>query len=80
MRDPEVKKKIRAAAEAEVREFRERRAPAAWLADLAPLGTDWRKSFLETAPYLLIPVGYPARDAGVPVIGRKPLADVRLVV
>jgi hypothetical protein len=31
------------------------RAPAAWLADLAPLGTDWRKPFLETAPYLPFP-------------------------
>jgi len=31
-------------------------------------------------PYLLIPVGYPARDARVPDIGRKPLAEVRLVV
>ena len=153
VRDPEVKRKIREAAEAEEREFYERRAPADWLADLAPLGTDWRKPFLETAPclvvvfsldyeperladgterphknyyvqesvgiavgmlltalhtaglatlthtpspmgflrgilgrpknerpYLLIPVGYPARDARVPDIGRKPLAEVRLVV
>ena len=153
VRDPEVKRKIREAAEAEEREFYERRAPADWLADLAPLGTDWRKPFLETAPclvvvfslhyeperladgterphknyyvqesvgiavgmlltalhtaglatlthtpspmgflrgilgrpknerpYLLIPVGYPARDARVPDIGRKPLAEVRIVV
>ena len=153
VRDPEVKRKIREAAEAEEREFYERRAPADWLADLVPLGTDWRKPFLETAPclvvvfsldyeperladgterphknyyvqesvgiavgmlltalhtaglatlthtpspmgflrgilgrpknerpYLLIPVGYPARDARVPDIGRKPLAEVRLVV
>jgi nitroreductase len=55
VRDPEVKRKIREAAEAEEREFYERRAPAAWLADLAPLGTDWRKPFLETAPYLPFP-------------------------
>ena len=151
--DPEVKKKIREAAEAEERDFYERRAPAEWLADLAPLGTDWHKPFLETAPYLivvfrqdyglaknpdgserkvkhyyvqesvgiacgilltalhtaglatlthtpspmgflarilgrpkherpylLIPVGYPARDARVPDIARKPLSEVRLVV
>jgi hypothetical protein len=25
-----------------------------WLEDLKPLGTDWRKPFLETAPHLII--------------------------
>jgi hypothetical protein len=25
-----------------------------WLDDLKPLGTDWRKPFLETAPFLII--------------------------
>ncbi len=153
VRDSAVKARIREAAEAEEREFYERRAPAEWLADLAPLGTDWRKPFLETAPclvvvfrldyeperladgterphkayyvqesvgiavgmlltalhaaglatlthtpspmgflrevlgrpknerpYLLIPVGYPAPDARVPDIARKPLSEVRLVV
>ena len=25
-----------------------------WLKDLAPIGTDWEKPFLETAPYLII--------------------------
>jgi hypothetical protein len=48
--DPAIKKKIREAAEAEEREFYERRAPPEWLSDLAPLGTDWHKPFLETAP------------------------------
>jgi iodotyrosine deiodinase len=153
VRDPAVKTRIREAAEAEEREFYERRAPREWLADLAPLGTDWRKPFVETAsclivvfsldyeperladgterphknyyvqesvgiavgmlltalhtaglatlthtpspmgflreilgrpknerPYLLIPVGYPAKDARVPDIARKPLGEVRLVV
>jgi nitroreductase len=151
--DPATKKRIREAAEAEEREFYERRAPAEWLADLAPLGTDWHKPFLEIAPclivvfrldyeperladgteashknyyvqesvgiavgilltalhtaglatlthtpspmaflsqilgrpknerpFLLIPVGYPAPDARVPEIVRKPLSDVRLRV
>lgn len=50
---PETKKKIRIAAEAEEREFYERRAPDEWLAALAPLGTDDKKPFLETAPYLI---------------------------
>ncbi len=54
VRDPAVKARIRAAAEAEEREFYERRATHEWLADLAPLGTDWRKPFLETAPYLVV--------------------------
>lgn len=54
VRDPEVKRRIREGAEAEEREFYERRAPAEWLDALAPLGTDWRKPFLETAPYLIV--------------------------
>lgn len=51
--DPAIKREIRAAAEAEEREFYANRAPAAWLAALAPLGTDPNKPFLETAPYLI---------------------------
>jgi nitroreductase len=155
--DPAVKQAIRAAAEAEEKESYERRMPEEWLEALAPLGTDWRKPFLETAPwliavfrmdfepapapdgiddgtlvkrknyyvaesvgiacgfllaalhvsglatlthtpspmgflnrilnrpahekpYLLIPVGYPASGARVPVISRKPLEDVMPVV
>ena len=51
--DPEVKRRIRAAAEQEEREFYEHKAPPEWLEALAPLGTDWRKPFLETAPWLI---------------------------
>lgn len=54
VRDPEVKRRIREAAEQEEREFYEKRAPADWLAALAPLGTDWHKRFLETAPCLIV--------------------------
>ena len=54
MRDPEVKRRIRAAAEEEERDFYERRATDEWLKDLAPLGTDAEKPFLETAPYLIV--------------------------
>lgn len=139
--DPVVKRSIREAAEREEQAGYERRMPDAWLADLAPLGTDWHKEFLEIAPllivvfreryrvidgvrrknyyveesvgiacgfllaalhnaglaalthtpspmgflreilrrperespYLLVPVGYPAADAVVPDIRRKPL-------
>ncbi len=153
VRDARVKRRIRAAAEAEEREFYERRVTPEWREDLAPLGTDWRKPFLETAPYLiavfrldyeledlpgggqrrhknyyvhesvgiavgmllvalhvaglatlthtpspmgflaevlgrpkherpylLIPVGYPAPGARVPVLAKKPLDEVRIVV
>lgn len=52
--DPVVKRRIREAAEAEEREFYERRAPAEWLQALAPLGTDASKPFLEVAPWLIV--------------------------
>lgn len=50
----EVKARIREAAEAEEKEFYARRATAEWLADLEPIGTDWRKPFLTEAPYLVV--------------------------
>ena len=143
--DPDVKRQIREAAEAEERASYGGRMSDEWLEALAPLGTDWRKPFLETAPWLvalfaqrtgrradgstrkhyyvqescgiaaglfiaalhpaglatlthtpspmgflreilgrpaheapfiLFPVGYPAEDARVPALERKPLADV----
>jgi iodotyrosine deiodinase len=150
VRDPDIKRRIREAAEAEERESYGHRMPEEWRQALAPLGTDWRKPFLEIAPvlivvfrvdygvgaredgrerrikhyyvsesvgiacgmllaalhwaglatlthtpspmgflsrilarpanekpYLLIPVGYPADDAMVPTIMKKPLADIR---
>jgi len=51
--DASVKRRIREAAEAEEREFYERRAPEEWLEALQPIGTDWHKPFLETAPWLI---------------------------
>ena len=153
VRDPEVKRRIRLAAEDEERAFYDRRAPAEWLEALAPLGTDAEKPFLETAPcliavfrvdygirrdqdgtehhlkhyyagesvgiacgfllaalhlaglatlthtpspmgflgsilgrpknekaYLLIPVGFPASNAVVPSIAKKPLEQIRVRV
>lgn len=139
--DPDRKRRIREAAEDEERRFYDSRASDEWLAALAPLGTDWRKPFLEDAPYLIVvmevhkgpaspkpyyvkesvgiavglllaslhhaglatlthtpspmkflvdvlgrpreerpylivPVGYPADDAQVPDLVRKPLSDV----
>lgn len=52
--DPQVKRQIRAAAEAEEKESYERRMSAEWLAALEPLGTDWHKPHLEDAPYLIV--------------------------
>lgn len=145
--DPAVKREIRLAAEAEEKESYERRFPDEWLDALAPLGTGWRKEFLEVAPWLivvfridyglegerrikhyyvqesvgiatgfllaalhlaglatlthtpspmgflarilerpanerpfvLIPVGYPAKDCTVPAIRKKPLEEVMIV-
>lgn len=148
VRDPEVKRKIRDAAEKEERESYHGRMSEKWLRRLAPLGTDEHKPFLEIAPYLivvfritqieengeteptyysqesvgiavgmlltalhnmglatlthtpspmkflqeilgrprnevpfvLIPVGYPAEDAEVPAITRKPLDEIMQVI
>ena len=52
--DPGLKRAIREAAEQEERENYGRRFPQEWLDALARLGTDWRKPFLETAPWLVI--------------------------
>jgi iodotyrosine deiodinase len=54
VRDRDVKRRIREAAEAEERAFYERRATEEWLDALRPLGTDWRKEFLEVAPLLIV--------------------------
>jgi len=52
--DPAIKLGLRAAAEAEEREFYTRRASLEWLDALAPLGTDWHKPFLEHAPAIIV--------------------------
>lgn len=51
--DAQTKHRIRVAAEAEERRFYDDRASQAWLDDLAPLGTDAQKPFLEVAPCLI---------------------------
>jgi nitroreductase len=52
--DPDLKSDIRAAAEEEEKEFYENRVTEEWAEALAPLGTDWRKPYLETAPWLVV--------------------------
>lgn len=52
--DPEIKRRIREAAETEEKESYQRRMPREWLRALEPLGTDWHKEFLEIAPALIV--------------------------
>ena len=52
--DPALKHQIRVAAEEEEYESYHGRMAEEWLEALAPLGTDWQKPFLETAPWLVI--------------------------
>jgi iodotyrosine deiodinase len=66
--DPALKHRIRLEAEREEHEFYTSRAPAEWLAALAPLGTDENKAFLDIAPYLIIVF---AESYGVTPDGQK---------
>lgn len=52
--NPALKSKIRIAAEAEEKLSYEERMSERWKKDLAPLGTDMHKPFLERAPWLII--------------------------
>lgn len=53
--DSGVKRRIREAAEAEEREnYEGGRFPEPWLEALAPLGTGWRKPYLDRAPWLVV--------------------------
>lgn len=52
--NPEIKHKIRLAAEEEERAFYAERASEEWLEALAPLGTDADKSFIDRAGCLIV--------------------------
>ncbi|MBN8613304.1 MAG: nitroreductase family protein [Deltaproteobacteria bacterium] len=52
--DRDTKARIRVAAEVEERTFYETRATPEWLEALAPLGTDFAKEHLTTAPWLIV--------------------------
>ena len=54
VKDENIKKKIRIAAEKEEKKFYKQRATEEWLKDLNKFGTDWNKPFLENAPALII--------------------------
>ena len=51
--NPDTKAEIRRRAESVEREFYRRRITEEWQEKLDPLGVDWRKPFLEAAPYLV---------------------------
>jgi nitroreductase len=147
--DAAVKRQLREGAEKEERDFYDRRATPEWKAAIEPIGTDWVKTHITDAPYvivvfeqawrpgddgtkvkhyyvresvgiavgfllaalqaaglcalthtpspmgflakilgrpenerpfILIPVGYPAEDAEVPDLERKPLEEIAVVV
>ena len=52
--DPDIKRRIRIAAEAEEKKSYEERMPDEWLQALAPIGTTWQKPFLETVPWIVV--------------------------
>jgi nitroreductase len=52
--DPEIKRRIREAAEAEEKLNYAQRFSDEWIEALRPLGTDWHKEFLEIAPYVIV--------------------------
>lgn len=64
VKDPELKRQIRLAAEKEEKESYEKRMPDQWLQDLSALGTDWHKEFLEIAPVLIAVFAINYEDEG----------------
>ena len=54
VQDSDLKSEIRAAAEVEERAFYNGRASKDWLRDLAHIGTNDQKPFLEEAPWLIV--------------------------
>ncbi len=62
--DSTLKRTIREAAEAEEQAFYRDRATPEWLRDLAPLGTDCEKPYLEIAPWLVVVFRLTRRDDG----------------
>lgn len=52
--DPSIKREIRIAAEKEEFDSYNGRMSKEWLKDLAPLGTDWQKQFLDDVPWHIV--------------------------
>ena len=53
--DPQIKRRIRVEAEKEEKiSYEGGRMPEEWLEALRPLGTGWRKPYLETVPWIVV--------------------------
>ena len=52
--DPQLKARLREAAEAEERDFYDRRATDEWKQAIEPIGTDWVKTHITDAPYVIV--------------------------
>jgi iodotyrosine deiodinase len=66
--DPETKRQLREGAEAEEREFYEHRATPEWKEAIRPIGTDWVKTHITDAPYVIVVFEQPWRwENGVKV-------------
>ena len=59
--DPETKRRLREGAEAEEREFYDRRATDEWKEAIRPIGTDWIKTHITDAPYVIVVFEQPWR-------------------
>jgi iodotyrosine deiodinase len=52
--DPALKQEIRTGAETEERDFYDRRATHQWKEAIKPIGTDWVKTHITDAPYVVV--------------------------
>jgi iodotyrosine deiodinase len=52
--DPHLKARLREGAEAEERDFYDRRATDEWKQAIEPIGTDWVKTHITDAPYVIV--------------------------
>ena len=52
--EPALKQRLREAAEAEERDFYDRRATDEWKQAIEPVGTDWVKTHITDAPYVIV--------------------------
>jgi iodotyrosine deiodinase len=59
--DPETKRRLREGAEAEERDFYDRRATDEWKEAIRPIGTDWVKTHITDAPYVIVVFEQPWR-------------------
>ena len=62
--DRETKRRLREGAEAEERDFYDRRATPEWKDAIRPIGTDWIKTHITDAPYVIVVFEQPWRPDG----------------